>query len=237
MENNINMVMKELEKLGKEEIKRIYIKHGAREPLYGVTTGNLKPIAKKLKRNYELSLKLYETGNYDAMYLAGMIADPEQMTKADFEKWIQEAYCYGIADYVVSVTLAESPIAQKIADKWIESDKELYASAGWSCYCWLLGYQDDNQFEKEKLYNYLMEIEKNIHSSPNRVRYAMNNFIITVGISYKPLHEEAIEVAKKIGKVFVDMGDTSCKTPIATEAIQKAIEKQRIGFKRKNVRC
>lgn len=47
MENNINMVMKELEKLGKEEIKRIYIKHGAREPLYGVTTGNLKPIAKK----------------------------------------------------------------------------------------------------------------------------------------------------------------------------------------------
>ncbi len=233
----INEIMKELEKLGSEQTKKTYIKHGAREPLYGVTTGKLKPIAKKIKKDYKLSMELYETGNYDAMYLAGMIAEPEKMSKLDFDNWIKKAYCHGIADYVVSVTLAKSPLAQDIADQWIKSDKELYASAGWSCYCWLLGYQNDSLFDKEKIYRYLKEVEKNIHSSPNRVRYAMNNFVITVGISYKALHEEALEVANKIGKVYVDMGDTSCKTPIATEYIQKAIEKQRIGFKRKNVRC
>lgn len=237
MINDISVIMKELKNLGDEQIKHIYIKHGAKEPLYGVTTGKLKPIVKKIKKNYKLSMELYETGNYDAMYLAGMIAEPDKMSKTDFDKWIKEAYCYGIADYVVSVTLAKSPYAQKMADEWIKSDKELYVAAGWACYCWLISYQKDSFFEKEKLHGYLKEVEKNIHSRPNRVRYAMNNFVITIGISYKPLYKEALEVAKKIGKVFVHMGETSCKTPIATEYIQKAIQKQRIGFKRRNIRC
>ena len=62
---------------------------------------------------------------------------------------------------------------------------------------------------------YLKRIENTIHNSYNRTRYAMNNFVITVGISYKPLFKEALDVARKIGKVYVDMKNTSCKTPIA----------------------
>lgn len=237
MESNIYEIMKELENLGNEQTKNTYIRHGAKEPLYGVTTGKLKPLARRIKKNYKLSMELYETGNYDAMYLAGMIAEPIKMSKMDFKEWIKGAYCHGIADYVVSVALAGSRHAPNIADEWIKSDKELYASAGWSSYCWLISYQNDDFFDKEKLHSYLKEIEKNIHFSPNRVRYAMNNFVIAVGTSYKPLHKEALETAKKIGKVFVDMGNTSCKTPLATEYIQKAIQKQKIGFKRKNIRC
>lgn len=92
MINDISVIMKELKNLGDEQIKHIYIKHGAKEPLYGVTTGKLKPIVKKIKKNYKLSMELYETGNYDAMYLAGMIAEPDKMSKTDFDKWIKEAY-------------------------------------------------------------------------------------------------------------------------------------------------
>jgi len=34
----------------------------------------------------------YATGNYDAMYLAGMIAEPKKMTEEDFNRWIEGAY-------------------------------------------------------------------------------------------------------------------------------------------------
>ena len=88
-----------------------------------------------MKKNYDLSIKLYETGNYDAMYLAGLIADPLKMTKEDFEKWIENAYCHGLSDYTVATTLAKSSMAQEIADEWIFSNKDLHQSAGWSCYC------------------------------------------------------------------------------------------------------
>ena len=85
---NLQMVMQELEALGKERTKKMYISNGAHEPLFGVATGAMKPIAKKIKKNQPLAYELYATGNYDAMYFAGIIADPKAMTEADFERWI-----------------------------------------------------------------------------------------------------------------------------------------------------
>ena len=136
---DFEMVMQELEALGKDRIKKTYISNGAREPLFGVATGAMKPLAKKIKKNQALAEQLYNTENYDAMYFAGIIADPLAMTEADFERWIDGAYFYMLSDYVVAVTLAEADIAQLVADKWIASGEELRMSAGWSCYCWLMG--------------------------------------------------------------------------------------------------
>lgn len=226
MKDNVNIIMQKLQTLGNEQIKKIYIKHGAKEPLYGVKTGDLKPIANKIKKDYELSIKLYETGNYDAMYLAGMIADSQKMSKENFDSWIENAYCHGLSDYTVASTLARSEMAQEIADEWINSKKELYQSAGWTCYCKLLKEQNNDKFSIEKIKQYLYSIELNICKSANRVRYSMNNFLIAVGIFYKPLQKQAFEVAKNIGEIQVDMGETSCKTPLATAYIQKGIAKK-----------
>lgn len=236
-QKTLSSIMHQLQQLGKEQTKKTYLNHGAREPLFGVTTGALKPLVKTIKKDYQLSIQLYDTGNYDAMYFAGMIADYDKMTKQDFEDWIRKAYCHGLADYTVAVTLAESYLAQEIADYWIKSDEELYASAGWSCYEWLLGYKADSEFDKEKIFKYLKVVEKTIHSQSNWVKYAMNNFVIAVGVSYLPLHQEAMQVAINIGVVDVDVGETNCKIPDALSYIQKAIDKNRLGFKRKNVRC
>jgi hypothetical protein len=56
-------------------------------------------------------------------------------------------------DFIVAVTLAETDIAQAVSDKWISTGKDLFMSAGYSCYCWLLGSRKDEEFDKEKLYN------------------------------------------------------------------------------------
>ena len=100
-------VMQELEALGKERTKKSYVSNGAHEPLFGVATGAMKPIAKKIKTDQQLAEELYATGNYDAMYFAGIIADPKAMTASDFERWIAGAYFYMLSDYVVAVTLSE----------------------------------------------------------------------------------------------------------------------------------
>ncbi|MDF2856716.1 MAG: hypothetical protein K0Q87_2567, partial [Neobacillus sp.] len=91
---DFEMVMQELEVLSNERMKKMYIGNGAREPLFGVATGKMKPIAKKIKINQLLAEQLYATGNYDAMYFAGVIADPKAMTEDDFERWINAAYFY-----------------------------------------------------------------------------------------------------------------------------------------------
>jgi 3-methyladenine DNA glycosylase AlkD len=62
----------------------------------------MKPLVKKIKKNQPLAEQLYATGNYDAMYFAGVIADPMRMTEADFERWINGAYFYMLSDFVVA---------------------------------------------------------------------------------------------------------------------------------------
>ncbi|MFJ7737634.1 DNA alkylation repair protein [Lysinibacillus sp. NPDC097287] len=234
---NLEMVMQELEALGKERTKKMYISNGAHEPLFGVATGAMKPIAKKIKINQSLAEELYATGNYDAMYFAGIIADPKAMTESDYDRWMDSAYFYMLSDYVVAVTLSESDIAQEVADKWIASDEELRMSAGWSCYCWLLGNRKDVEFSESKISTLLDIVKNTIHDSPERAKSAMNNFLYTVGVSYLPLHEKAVETAKAIGIVEVKRDNKKSSFLNAYESIQKEVDKGKIGFKRKHVRC
>lgn len=234
---DFNTVVQELEALGKERSKKIYMSNGAKEPVFGVTTGAMKPIAKKVKINQALAEELYATGNYDAMYFAGIIADPKAMTEADYDRWIEQAYFYMISDFVVAVTLAESDIAQHVSDKWIASGEELKMSAGWSCYCWLLGSRKDEEFSKEKLLGMLEQVKADIYNAPPRTKAAMNNFVMTVGVSYKPLHHEALEIAKAIRPVEMQRKGKKPGILHAYEDIKKQVEKDRIGFIRKYVRC
>ncbi|MFY0762214.1 DNA alkylation repair protein [Metabacillus dongyingensis] len=234
---DFEMVMQELEALSKERIKKTYISNGAHEPLFGVATGAMKPLAEKIKKNQPLAEQLYATGNYDAMYFAGIIADPMTMTEEDFDRWIDAAYFYMLSDYVVAVTLAETEFAQVVADKWIASGEELKMSAGWSCYCWLLGNRPDAEFSESSIASKLDHVKNTIHDSPDRTKSAMNNFIYTVGISYLPLHDKAVETAKAVGPVEIKRDKKKSSILLASENIQKELDRGKLGFKRKYVRC
>lgn len=230
-------IMQELESLGTERTKKYYQSQGAREPLFGVATGAMKPLLKKLKNNQAMAEALYETGNFDAMYLAGMIADPKLMTPSDFHRWMEKAYFYMISDFIVAVTLAETDVAQEVADQFIASGEDLVMSGGWSCYEWLLGSRKDTEFDSSKLLELLNRVEQTIHSQPNDTKNAMNRFVIALGVSYLPLHQEALDAAERIGEVMVAARKGTCALPSAAASIKSQAEKGRLGFKRKNVRC
>jgi 3-methyladenine DNA glycosylase AlkD len=66
--------------------------HGIKEPFFGVPVSELKKFQKRIKKDYQLALDLYDTGNYDAMYLAGLIADDARMTRKDLQRWAEKAY-------------------------------------------------------------------------------------------------------------------------------------------------
>lgn len=234
---NLESVMQELEALGKERTKKIYLSNGAREPLFGAATGAMKPIAKKIKINQPLAEELYATGNYDAMYFAGIIADPNAMTEQDYERWMDGAYFYMLSDFVVAVTLSESDISQQVADKWIASGEELRMSAGWSCYCWLLGNRPDHQFSEQKIAGMLELAAATIQDSPPRTKFSMSNFIYTVGISYLPLHAKALEAANALGAIEVQSDKAKSKLLQPAENIRKSLDRGQLGFKRKYVRC
>ena len=125
-------IMAYLQANGSESIKKILIKHGIKEPFFGVKIEYLKTIQKKVKTDYQLAKDLYATGNADAMYLAGLIADDEKMTKADLQTWVQQAVSNNISDYTVPWVAAEGKYGFELAMEWINSAEEHVAAAGWA---------------------------------------------------------------------------------------------------------
>jgi len=237
MSLDFDSVMRELESLGTAHTRKSYMSRGVREPLFGVATGAMKPLKKQIGVDQALADRLWDTGNFDAMYFAGMIADVSVMTEADFDRWIDGAYGPMLADSVVAVTLAESDLAQSVADRWIGSGDDIRAGAGWACYEWLLGWRPASYFGLEKPQGLLRLAAATIHDSSPRLKRAMNNFIVAVGVSYQPLHDEALNTAEDIGVVEVATDGTVKALNSAAEQIRKAAEKGRVGFKRRAVRC
>lgn len=83
----VALTMKGLAAKGSETTKRIPLRHGTKEPYFGVKIGDMKPIARKMKGRQELALELYATGNGTAQYLAGMVADGRKMTRGELDRW------------------------------------------------------------------------------------------------------------------------------------------------------
>ncbi len=230
-------ILKELEKLGDAQTKKTLMKHGAREPFFGVKVGDLKTILKKTKKNHELSLELYNTGNSDAMYLAGLMADEKKISKDQLNDWIEKAYWYYLSEFAVPHVAAETPFGFELGLSWIQSEKEHIAAAGWSALAYHAGITQDQDLNIKEYRKLLDRIAVDIHHSKNRVRHTMNGFVIATGTYIKDLTTRAIEVADIIGKVNVDMNGTSCKVPGAKEYITKSIKTDQIGKKRKSSRC
>jgi 3-methyladenine DNA glycosylase AlkD len=230
-------IVNELRSLGTDAYKKILFNHGIREPVYGVKIEELKKIQKRIKKDYQLALDLYETGVYDAQYLAGLIADEAKITKKDLKRWLAKANCDALYGSTVPWIAAESKHGWELAMEWIDSKKEDVAGAGWATLTSLVSIKDDAELDLVALKRLLARVEKTIHDAPNHVRYSMNSFVIAVGCYVQSLTDLATKTARKIGQVSVDMGNTACKVPFAPEYIQKVQKRGTIGKKRKTARC
>lgn len=234
---NLDEVMKELAARANATCKRTYLRHGAPEPVFGVRVGDLKPLQKQLKGRQDLALELYATGNSDAMYLAGLIADGAKMNRRQLDQWVRGASWHMIAGCTVPWVTAEHPDAVAIALKWIDSPKELIATAGWSTLSAVVATVPDDQLPVKEFGKLLDRCAKTIKTAPNRARYSMNSFVISCGTYVAALGDQAIATARRMGTVEVDMGDTSCQVPEAESYILKSRRGAPVAPKRKTTRC
>jgi 3-methyladenine DNA glycosylase AlkD len=169
--------------------------------------------------DHVLARALWDSGNYDAMLLGSMVADPKAATRELLEDWAADVYCTALADQLAGYA-GQTALAQELMEQWTRSDDEWIGRAGWDVLgCLALGKEPlpDGLFEQ-----YLDTIEREIHGRRNFTRHAMNNALIAIGMRNDHLEALAIAAARRIGKVEVDHGQTCCQTPDAESYILRA---------------
>ena len=217
---NLQETMEHLESFGSEQTRKIYKNHGASDNQFGVSYADLKKLKKKIKTDQPLAEALWETGNEDARVLAMMITDPQLLTVERVEGWLRDCQHYALTDALVTYAAAKAPFAKDVVSQWMQADEEWIGYAGWQLLAHLAMHDqelDDAYFSERVAY-----IAAHIHAEKNRTRYGMNNALIAIGLRNDELEARAMEAAMRIGKVYVDHGNTACKTPDAGPYIQKA---------------
>lgn len=221
---NVEDILATFKTRGKPQTAAIYKRHGCGDNVYGVLTSEITKIKKQVKVDHALAAELWNTGNAEARILALLIADPARMSRADADALVKDGPVRFLGGYL-SDLLARGPSADATMRAWMKSKEECQREIGYG----ILGVRlrdHPESISDEDAKKILATIEKEIHRSPNWVRYAMNGALISIGV-YKPaLRKEAIEVAGRVGKVEVDHGETNCKTPDAVSYIEKASKRR-----------
>jgi 3-methyladenine DNA glycosylase AlkD len=230
-------ILEEIKPLGSDGYKRVMFNHGVKEPFFGVKISDLQKLVRRIKKDYQLALDLYDTGNYDAMYLAGLIADDARMTKKDLRHWVAKAYCPALCGTTVAWVAAGCKHGWELGLEWIDSKTPLIAVAGWGTLSSLVSIKNDAELDLAELKRLLQRVQKTIHQAPDAVRYQMNAFIIAVGSYVTSLTATAIETAEQIGPVTAELGNNLCQVPFAPDYICKVQQRGTIGRKRKSAKC
>ena len=213
-------VMRQLRAAGKAQTRKIFRNHGVTGDMFGASSAEIGKLRRAIKTDQALAEQLWATGNYDARTLATMIADPAQMTAAKLKTWAADLEDRHLAGALSNLAGAAAA-AQSLTKQWTSSRKEMLACCGWHTLASLA--RADNDLGDAYFIEYLAKLEERIDTAANYARYAMNNALINIGVRNPKLERRAVATTKRIGKVDVDHGATSCKTPDAVSYIKKTV--------------
>lgn len=218
-------ILATLKKLGKPQRAEIYRRQCPWDDVFGVLTSDVAKIAKKIKVDHALAKDLWNTGNIEARMLALQIADPAKLSRSAADKLVKDGPAHGVGAWLTEL-VARSPIADDAMRAWMKSKEDSFREMGYGILAKRLRDDPDSVSDADAA-RILVTIEKEIQGSPNWGRYAMNSALIGIGVWKPKLRAQALEAAKRIGKVEVDHGDSYCKTPEAVPYILKAAKRGR----------
>ena len=218
----LDEVMAALKAVGNDKVKRLEIRSGAGENQFGVQSGDIRVLAKKLKGKPELATELWETGNADAMLLAVLLMNPKKITPEELEKKVRSVKFTHLADWLDSYVTKVHPQKEVLREKWMKSTDPMILRAGWS----LTARRVEKEPEGLDLVGLLDRIEKEMGGAPAVVQWTMNYCLAQIGIHFPEHRKRALAIGEKLG-VFRDYPTSKgCTSPFAPIWINEMVKRQ-----------
>lgn len=233
----VKEIMEELASLGKENTRKIFRNHGCEAELFGVSVADQKSILKRYKKRHDIALELFKTKNADAQYLAGLMALPTEFTREELMNWVDLSTWHMVHEYALAWNIAESNFAESIVFELLKSNDPEKRQIAWSALGHYVCLERRPELDEKKYVQLVSEIERTLQQEENRVKLCMVQFLIALGASEESFTEICMKAAKNIGKVEVFMGKTACKVPEVVHYLEKIKSMNRIGKKKRTVKC
>ncbi len=219
---NLKEILRELEALGNDKMRRQNIKHGAGDNQFGVRRGEVRKLAKKIKINHELGLSLWETGNIDARFLAILLIKPKELSAEDIDRMVRSVTFVEVADWLSNYVVKKHPEKEALRQEWMETDDPMAARAGWTLTTERIVKEPDGL----DLAALLDRIESEMGSAAPEEQWMMNFSLVEIGIHFPELRERAIAIGETLGMYRDYPVSKGCTSPFAPIAIKELVSRQ-----------
>jgi 3-methyladenine DNA glycosylase AlkD len=217
---NVNEILSRLKSLGNDTRRAHNTKAGAPENQFGVKLGDIRAIAKTIKSDHELALKLWDTGNVEAQLLAALIIEPKSLSADEVDNLTRSTTCAQVADWLNAYVVARHPEKEALRQQWMVAKDRWAARAGWN----LTASRVSKDADGLDLPGLLDRIENELPTAMPEVQWTMNNTLAAIGIHHPEHRERAVAIGEKIGLYRdwpVSKGCTPPYVPVWVEAMVK----------------
>lgn len=212
---NYNQVMKQLKSMGDpkniEGMGRFGIKT---ENNLGNSVTTLRNFAKKIGKNHELAVQLWESGIRDARMVAACIEDPATVSEKQVDKWVNDLNSWDICDHCCGHFFDKTPFVYKKIREWTKREELFVKRAGFSLIAWLTVH--DKKAADSKFEELFIIIKRESTDERNYVKKAVNWALRNIGKRNLALNKKAIKTAKEIKNI-----DSETAKWIANDAIRE----------------
>jgi len=222
MAMTVNEALKQLKALGNEKVRKQNAKGGAGDNQFGVSLGDIRVLAKKIRTNHELALLLWETGNVDAQFLAVLLIDAKKLSAGALDRMVRSITFVRVADWLNAYVVRQHPDKEMLRQKWMAADDRWLARAGWDLTAERIAKSPDGL----DLPALLDRIESEMGGAPPEVQWTMNFTLAAIGIHVPALRKRAMAIGEKLG-VYRDYPvSKGCTSPFAPIWISEMVRRK-----------
>jgi 3-methyladenine DNA glycosylase AlkD len=191
----VNEILTQLQSLGDAARRKHNTKAGAPDNQFGVKLGDIRALAKKIKTDHDLALKLWDTGNVEAQLLATLIIQPKALSAGELDRLTRSTTCAQVADWLNAYVVAQHPEKEALREKWMKAKDRWAALAGWN----LTASRINKDADGLDLPALLDRLEKEMPKARPEVQWTMNNTLAAIGIHHPQHRQRAVALGEKIG--------------------------------------
>lgn len=143
---------------------------------WGVPIMELRAMAKKYGKDYDLAIELFKEDIRECKILATLIMPPERMLPEIVDVWMEQTTMQEIAEQLAFNLLQHLDFAPVLAFEWIASDKPLYRLTGYA----LLGrlFMNGRQPDERGINEFLDQVDEALSGGDNALKHAAYNCLL-----------------------------------------------------------
>ncbi len=190
-------ILADLEVKGSEAFRRVYTKQGAGDKVLGIKMGDLRALAKELKKQHALGLALWDSGWFEARVLATMLFDPKQLTEGECIRLAESCDSPPLIDKLTGNVLEVSEQAEALRARWLDSADPLLGRAGWNLMIAAVQKDKKGALDLDVL---LAKVETELPAASRPKKEAMNMCLVMIGVYHASHTDKAIAAGERLGR-------------------------------------